>query len=123
MNSPEIFTFVPSYNHAPFIEQCLTSIIKQTLQPRKLLVTDDGSKDDSPKIIEKILKKCPFDSELIVRENRGICPTLNEALDKSDGKYFAYLGSDDTWKKNFWLRDLRFWKNEKTRVLLTDTAF
>ena len=52
----EVFAFVPSYNHAPFIEKCLNSIINQTLSPKKLLVIDDGSKDDSPKIIEKILR-------------------------------------------------------------------
>jgi alpha-1,3-rhamnosyltransferase len=97
----ETFVFVPSYNHAPFIEECLRSIIEQTLQPVKLLVIDDGSKDDSPAIIESVLKDCPFDSELIVRENRGLCRTLNEGLALSMGKYFAYIGSDDYWLPAF----------------------
>ena len=89
----EVFAFVPSYNHAPFIEKCLTSIINQTLPPRKLLVIDDGSRDDSPRIIERVLKDCPFDAELIVRENRGLCATLNQGFGLSEGKYFAYIGS------------------------------
>jgi alpha-1,3-rhamnosyltransferase len=97
----KVFTFVPSYNHAPFIERCLKSIIKQTFQPTKLLVIDDGSKDESPKIIERILKDCPFDSELIVRENRGLCATLNEGFERSFGDYFAYIGSDDIWLPTF----------------------
>jgi alpha-1,3-rhamnosyltransferase len=97
----KVFTFVPSYNHAPFIERCLKSIIKQTFEPTKLLVIDDGSKDESPKIIERILKDCPFDSELIVRENRGLCATLNEGFDRSFGDYFAYIGSDDIWLPTF----------------------
>ena len=97
----EVFAFVPSYNHAPFIEECLNSIINQTLSPKKLLVIDDGSKDDSPRIIERILKDCPFDAELIVRENRGLCATLNQGLELSDGKYFAYIGSDDFWLPEF----------------------
>ena len=97
----EVFAFVPSYNHAPFIEECLNSIINQTLSPKKLLVIDDGSKDDSPRIIERILKDCPFDAELIVRENRGLCATLNQGLELSDGKYFAYIGSDDYWLPGF----------------------
>jgi alpha-1,3-rhamnosyltransferase len=97
----EVFAFVPSYNHAPFIEKCLNSIIGQTLPPGKLLVIDDGSKDDSPKLIEKILKDCPFDAELIVRENRGLCATLNQGLELSSGKYFAYIGSDDFWLPEF----------------------
>ncbi len=40
---------------------------------------------------------CPFESELIVRENRGLAATLEQALSLSGGEYFAYLGSDDIW--------------------------
>jgi len=97
----EIFVAVPSYNHAPFIEQCLRSIITQTLQPKKLLVIDDGSADNSLAVIERVLKDCPFSAELIVRENRGLCRTLNQALEISDGKYFAYISSDDFWFPEF----------------------
>lgn len=96
-----VFAFVPSYNHAPFVERCLRSIFEQTQTPTKLLVIDDGSKDDSPQIIEKVLRDCPFDSELIVRANQGLCATLNQALALSAGKYFAYLGSDDYWMPSF----------------------
>jgi len=98
---PEVFTVVPIYNHAPFIERCLRSIINQTYAPAKLLVIDDGSTDGSAEIIERVLKNCPFDSELIVRENRGLCATLNEGFALSHGKYFAYLGSDDIWFPQF----------------------
>ena len=97
----EIFAFVPSYNHAPFVEKCLKSIVNQTLAPKKLLVIDDGSADDSPARIEKILLDCPFEAELVVRENRGLCATLNEGFAHSDGEFFAYLGSDDVWFPEF----------------------
>lgn len=100
-HNSEVFAFVPSYNHAPFIEKCLKSIINQTLPPQKLLVIDDGSKDGSPKIIERILKDCPFEAGLIVRENRGLCQTLNEGFAKSSGDYFAYISSDDVWLPEF----------------------
>lgn len=92
---------VPSYNHARFVEAALRSVFRQTLQPARLLVIDDGSKDDSPQRIEKVLKDCPFPCELIARENRGLCATLNEALSKTSGEYFAYLGSDDLWLPDF----------------------
>lgn len=99
--SSDVFVLVPSYNHAPFVGKCLRSIINQTLKPKKLLVIDDGSKDDSPRIIERVLKGCPFDAELIVRPNRGLCATLNEGFARSSGEYFAYLGSDDIWFSAF----------------------
>jgi alpha-1,3-rhamnosyltransferase len=98
---PDVFVAVPSYNHAPFVERCLRSIISQTLSPKKLLVIDDGSTDGSPAIIENVLNDCPFDCELITRENRGLCSTLNEAIALAGGEYFAYLGSDDVWLSGF----------------------
>jgi alpha-1,3-rhamnosyltransferase len=113
----EVFAFVPSYNHAPFIEKCLNSIIGQTLPPAKLLVIDDGSRDDSPKIIERILKDCPFDAELVVRENRGLCRTLNEGFARSAGKYFAYVGSDDYWLPGFFAERVKLMDARENAVL------
>jgi alpha-1,3-rhamnosyltransferase len=92
---------VPSHNHAPFVEATLRSIMKQTLRPAKLLVIDDGSGDDSPRIIERVLNDCSFPSELIARENRGLSATLNEGFHRTHGDYFAYLGSDDLWLPGF----------------------
>ena len=99
--TPEISVLIPSYNHAPFIERALRSVFSQTLQPRKLLVIDDGSKDESVKIIRRVLEDCPFENELIARENRGLCATLNEGFSKTEGEFFAYIGSDDVWFSNF----------------------
>ncbi|MDQ6652304.1 MAG: glycosyltransferase [Acidobacteriota bacterium] len=94
---PCVSVIVPSYNHARFVEKCLRSIMKQSLTPLELIVIDDGSSDDSPRIIERALNDCPFASELLVRPNRGLSATLNEGLRHSRGRYFAYLGSDDLW--------------------------
>src|SRR2546423_13618457 len=88
---------VPSYNHAPFVEAALRSVFKQTHAPAHLLVIDDGSQDDSPRVVERVLSECPFPCEMIARENRGLCATLNEGLAKTGGRYFAYLGSGDPW--------------------------
>jgi alpha-1,3-rhamnosyltransferase len=97
----EISVFVPSYNHARFVERTLRSIFAQTKVIKKLLVIDDGSTDGSAEIIEKVLKDCPFESELIARVNRGLCATLNEGFSKTSGEFLAYLGSDDLWLPTF----------------------
>lgn len=98
---PDVTVVVPSYNHARFVERTLRSIFAQTLAPKNLIVIDDGSKDESVAVIEQTLRDCPFASELIVRENRGLCATLNEALSKTDSEYFAYISSDDLWLPRF----------------------
>ena len=120
---PEVFVAVPSYNHAPFVEECLRSIIGQTLQPKKLLVIDDGSRDGSPDVIKKVLKDCPFDSEFVARENRGLCATLNEALERSSSEFFAYLGSDDIWLPQFLEEQTNLLNERPSAVLAFSHAY
>ncbi|MEO8042049.1 MAG: glycosyltransferase family A protein [Acidobacteriota bacterium] len=119
----EVFAVVPSYDHAPFVEKCLRSIIDQTLPPKKLLVIDDGSTDGSPAIIERVLRDCPFESELIARENRGLCATLNEAFAHSDGEFFAYVGSDDLWLPAFLDEQTRLLNSRQNAVLAFSHAY
>ena len=88
---------VPSFNHSRYIETCLRSVFDQTLPPDRLLLIDDGSTDDSVRIIERLLAACPFPAELVSRPNKGLSATLNEGLERTAGEFFAYLGSDDSW--------------------------
>jgi alpha-1,3-rhamnosyltransferase len=92
---------VPSYNHAPYVAATLRSVFAQTRPPARLLVIDDGSRDGSARVVEEVLKDCPFPCELVARANRGLCATLNEGLAETEGAYFAYLGSDDLWLPGF----------------------
>jgi alpha-1,3-rhamnosyltransferase len=114
---------VPSYNHAPFVEAALRSIFKQTYAPAHLVVIDDGSRDGSPQLIERVLADCPFPCEFIVRENRGLCATLNEGLSKTVGTYFAYLGSDDLWLPGFLAARVALLEGRKRAVLAYGHAF
>ena len=98
---PSVSVVVPSYNHARFVERTLRSVFAQTRAPAELLVIDDGSADDSPRVVGRVLQDCPFPCELVARANRGLCATLNEGLSRSRGEFFAYLGSDDLWLADF----------------------
>ncbi len=114
---------VPSYNHARFIEATLRSIIKQTLPPAELIVIDDGSSDESPRIIERVLDDCPFPCELIARDNRGLSATLNEGFERTSGEYFAYLGSDDLWLPNFLKARVQLLQSRTRAVLAYGHAY
>ncbi len=118
-----ISVLVPSYNHAPFVERTLRSIFKQTLAPKKLIVIDDGSKDESVEIIERVLQNCPFSFEFIKRENRGLSATLNEGFAKTNGDYFAYLGSDDVWLPTFLEKRIELLQKRPNAVLAFGHAF
>ncbi|HEY2846926.1 MAG TPA: glycosyltransferase [Pyrinomonadaceae bacterium] len=118
---------VPSYNHAKFIERALRSIFAQTLQPRDLVVIDDGSKDESVTIIKRVLEEAPFPAELIAHENRGLSTTLNEAMrrtaDGSPARFFAYLGSDDVWLPDFLEKRIELLEQRPNAVLAYGNAY
>ncbi|HEX7312856.1 MAG TPA: glycosyltransferase family 2 protein [Pyrinomonadaceae bacterium] len=114
---------VPSYNHAPFVAAALRSIFAQTHAPARLLVIDDGSRDGSPRVVADVLKDCPFPCEFIARENRGLCATLNEGLAKTEGDYFAYLGSDDLWLPGFLEARVRVLEERPRAVLAYGHAY
>ncbi len=119
----EVTVLVPSYNHARYVERTLRSIFAQKPAPKNLIVIDDGSKDESVAVLERTLKDCPFASELIVRENRGLCATLNEALAKVETGYFAYISSDDLWLPEFLDRRVQLLESRPNAVLAYGYSF
>src|SRR6267143_3420783 len=114
---------VPYYNHAPVIEATLRSIMKQTMRPAELVVIDDGSSDESPRVIDRVLSDCRFPCELIARENRGLCATLNEGFEQTRGDYFAYLGSDDLWLPDFLKARINLLESRPDAVLAYGHAY
>jgi alpha-1,3-rhamnosyltransferase len=123
-DAPAVSVVVPSFNHAPFIERTLRSVFRQTLAPLELFVIDDGSQDDSPQIIERVLRDCPFPCDFLARENRGLSATLNEGFARAArGRYFAYLGSDDLWFPQFLLARVRMLETRPRAVLAYGNAY
>lgn len=114
---PTVSVCIPSYNHSQYIQRCLESIFAQTYQPTELIVIDDGSTDGSPEVIEKVLKNCPFDSELIVRPNKGPAATVNEMLKRSRGEFYAGLASDDLWLPQFLERTVNLLSSRPDAVI------
>lgn len=90
---PLVSVIIASYNHAPYIEQSIESVLAQTYPHIELLVVDDGSKDDSVARIERLQKKHGFD--FVVQQNKGLSRTLNESIARAKGMLIAPFGSDD----------------------------
>jgi hypothetical protein len=89
-----IAVIIPVYNHARFIVETLESVLNQTRRPDRIIVIDDGSKDDSVAMME------PFKArgvEIQARENRGAHETINElvGLAAKDCQWVSILNSDD----------------------------
>ena len=96
INNPQVSVIITCYNHEKYIEQCIRSVFNQSYTNISLLVIDDGSKDNSATIIEKILNESPFEkTEFIKQENKGVCLTRNKGIDWSTGELILFIDSDD----------------------------
>lgn len=97
-SNPLVSVVIPCYNHENFVQDSIQSVIDQTYDNIELIVIDDGSKDNSVLKIQEMIAACKerfVRFEFKYRENKGLCATLNEALQWSDGEYFSPLASDD----------------------------
>lgn len=84
------------YNHAAFLEETLDSIAAQDYPHIELIITDDGSKDNSVEVIEQWIEKSGFPAVLIPNpQNLGICQTFNKGIAISKGTYFQAIACDD----------------------------
>lgn len=91
---PAISIIIPVYNVAPWLRECLDSVLSQTFEDLEIIIVDDGSTDSSPEIIAEYVAK---DRRItaIRKENGGLGAARNTALPMAKGEYIAFLDSDD----------------------------
>ncbi len=98
MSVPLVSVIATCYNHARFVVDGLESIRQQTYPNIELIITDDGSTDDSVERIRAWVDEHAVDCRLVLHDyNQGLCRTLNEALAVASGKYVAIVSVDDMW--------------------------
>lgn len=90
---PLVTVIIASYNHGPYIEESILSVVNQTYPNIELLVVDDGSTDDSVERIQRLQQAHGFDFR--VQQNQGLTHTLNSCIARARGEYIAPFGSDD----------------------------
>lgn len=87
---------VAAYNLESMIRQCLDSFIRpEILEKVEVLITDDGSKDQTREIVAEYEKKYPGSFKLIAQKNAGPGSTVNSGLAHATGKYFRMVDGDD----------------------------
>ncbi|WP_017380779.1 glycosyltransferase family 2 protein [Paenisporosarcina sp. TG-14] len=93
--SPLVSIIVPIYNTEKYLENCVESLIKQTLKDIEILLVDDASTDNSKEIIEKYAL---LDTRIIViyqEKNCGPSATRNTGIKAANGEYVGFVDSDD----------------------------
>lgn len=111
--NPLVSIIIPCYNHADFVQDCIKSVIKQDYKNIELIIIDDGSKDSSVKKIKEMIPACKkrfVRFEFRCRPNKGLCGTLNEAIEWCRGMYISPFASDDvalSHKTSFLVKNIR----------------
>lgn len=98
-NSPKVSVVIPIYNAAEFLEECLDSVLQQSLTDIEVICVDDGSPDNSLEILKKYEKQ---DARLriISQPNQGAGAARNNGMANAKGEYLCFLDSDDFFDKD-----------------------
>lgn len=96
---------VPVYNQAPYLAECLDSVLAQTLREIEVICVDDGSTDGSERILDDYAKRDPR-VKVIHQENAGAGPARNAGLATATGEYIAFMDPDDKYPDAEALSDL-----------------
>lgn len=93
---PLVSVIIPAYNAADFIEEALDSARRQTYENLEIIVTDDGSDDETPEIVSAAAQE-DGRIRLIRQSNQGVAAARNHAIRESNGVFIAPLDADDIW--------------------------
>ncbi len=91
--APLVSVVIASFNHAAYVQDCIGSVLGQTLQDFEIVITDDGSADDTVARIRAV--NDPRIRLEVLPQNAGACIAFNQAIRRARGRYVAILNSDD----------------------------
>ena len=98
---PLVSVIIPVYNSNDTIEQVLKSVANQTYQHFEIIVINDGSTDNSEKIINEFSAlNTKINFRYYCQKNKGVSAARNAGLSYAQGTYIMFLDSDDLWVKD-----------------------
>jgi glycosyltransferase involved in cell wall biosynthesis len=91
----------PSFNSAKFIAETIQSVQHQTHQNWEMIIVDDGSFDDTERIVRSIIEKDKRIQFYKLTQNSGPAVARNTGIEKASGKYLTFIDADDIWFPTF----------------------
>lgn len=121
MSTPLITIIVGIYNGQRYLRECIESIICQDYKNLEIILVNDGSKDDSAKIIDEFALK---DSRIVSihQQNAGVSASRNKALSIAKGDYICIMDQDDMLASDYVSYFLRLIKEYNAEIALTPRA-
>lgn len=94
---PLVSVITAAFNAENYIAETIASVQQQTLEDWEILVADDGSWDNTASIVRQLAKADPRVKLVSLAENGGVARARNAALAQAQGRFVAFLDSDDLW--------------------------
>lgn len=100
MKNRKISIIIPAYNAGKTILNTINSVLKQTYNNYEIIVIDDGSKDNTAKIVKEISL---IESKILYyyKKNGGVSSARNKGIEVAKGEYICFLDADDYFEKSF----------------------
>lgn len=117
---PLVSIIMPTYNCAEFIEESIISVIKQTYTNWELIIIDDCSTDNTEEVVKKYCKRDSRIKYLKLDENSGAAIARNKGIEQAQGKYIAFLDSDDLWMEEKLEKQISFMEQNKYNFTCTN---
>ena len=115
-----VSVIIPLYNAAPFIEQCIQSILAQTWPNIEIIIVDDGSTDNS----YEIARQFEGDKVKIIKQpNNGASVARNSGLKVAKGEYIQFMDADDLLSADKIEKQVRVLQKNKGCIAVCDTAY
>lgn len=99
MNTGLVSIVVPCYNIEKYIERCINSIINQTYKNLEIIAVNDGSKDNTLNILDRLKVKEPR-LNVLNYENHGPSFARNRGIEQAHGQYIMFVDGDDFLNEN-----------------------
>ena len=122
MKQPLLSLVVPVYNVAPYLPRCLESLAGLVPPAEEIIVVDDGSTDDCPRILAGFASRLP-QMRVIRQENGGLSVARNTGLDAARGKYLAFVDSDDFVEPDAYAEALRRAEDQQLDMALFNADY
>lgn len=100
---------IPSYNAAAYVKEAVDSALAQTYSQCEIIVIDDGSSDDTKKILKPYIDK--EEMKYVYQDNKGLAAARNTGIKNSRGEYIALLDADDIFIPQKIERQVQYLKN------------
>src|SRR5690625_5205046 len=114
-----VTVITPTYNSENYIAETIESVLNQTYKHFEMIIVDDGSKDKTVKIIEQYLKKDDRLKMIRLKQNQGAAVARNTAINNANGRYLAFLDSDDLWLPEKLEKQLKFMQEKDVAFSFT----